>query len=257
MKNHLYETRVAQARRLTEVSEENNWALAKLTFETIKDGMATAIQWAEDIALSPGRVNDLVKTWDRYADPAKRMPNVSFNDHAEIARVTDAKAQEIIAFAEKTGKTYGIARKTISRDASKIRREQQIAEQAAEQARKDEAARISALAREEDLDAALEDTGNALVAHNTLLDASRKTIVDSRANQGAREATKPLIATASQMLVTLIPRSAKDLLESIKQANSLDLDIEDPAAVLVTLRSAVEEIEFHAAKRSIMIGVGR
>jgi hypothetical protein len=231
-----YQSRVAEARRLTEKSEDAQWALARLSFEVVNSGQATLATWAADIDLSEGRVSNYIKVWDRYADPSTRNPKWTFNDHSEVARLTDEKATAIIARAEREGISIGIARKRISQEDTHRKRFE--------------------AEREADLAAALSDTGNALAGHQQAVQDARSRIIEDRARSAAGETTKPLLMSATQMLVHLLPDNAKKVRSAIEQANSLGLDIPEVEQILIDLRAAVAEVEFHAAKRGITTTAG-
>lgn len=221
-----YQSMVAEARRLSARSEEAQWRLAEITHEALASG-TSAQQWATDIGLSVGRVSNYLKVWDRYSDPASRNTDWTFNDHSEVARLADDKAKTIIAKAERENISIGIARKRISME------DKHRAKFEAE--------------RQSDLDAALADTGNAVEAHQEVVVEAQRDLIDRRAYDGAREATKPLLATAAQVRVMGAPRAAIDLLDTINSANENGVAVPEPQSILDALLAAVEAVTFNAA----------
>lgn len=233
-----YEERVSKMRTLTSRSEADQWEAARLTHETLMSG-ADKAQFAKDCGLSIQRVNDFFKVWDRYSDPATRVADRSFNDHIEVARVTDEKAREIIAHAEKTGVTIGIARKTISREETKRRTAAQIAAEAVAAER--------AKAEEADLAAALADSGNHLAAHEAVIACDREEVIERRQYDSARQATQPLMAAAATVRVMGASRAASDLLATIEQANDSGVAVPNSQEIIASLNKALEAIVFNAA----------
>lgn len=60
-----YEQAVSEARTLVRRSEEDQWRLAELTWETIEDGSSRR-RWAEDIEVTHTHVNTLYNVWVRH-----------------------------------------------------------------------------------------------------------------------------------------------------------------------------------------------
>lgn len=60
-----YTEAVAEARRLTKRSEQDQWRLAELTWEQIESGKSGA-QWARDIGVDASHANRLYRIWDKW-----------------------------------------------------------------------------------------------------------------------------------------------------------------------------------------------
>jgi len=61
-----YQDAVAEARRLVKRSEEDQWRLAELTWEQVKEAGKSQRQWAEDVGVSAAHVNYLAGIWETY-----------------------------------------------------------------------------------------------------------------------------------------------------------------------------------------------
>jgi hypothetical protein len=70
-----YREAVFEARSLVKRSEEDQWRLAQLTWEQVKEAGKSQRQWAEDIDVSEGHARFMVKVWATYgAYPVRTRP---------------------------------------------------------------------------------------------------------------------------------------------------------------------------------------
>ena len=69
-----YKAAVAEGRRLTKRSEEDQWRLAELTFEVVQDGKSRR-QWAKDIGAGATTAERYYLIWERHgASPRSTRP---------------------------------------------------------------------------------------------------------------------------------------------------------------------------------------
>jgi hypothetical protein len=62
-----YQEAVAEARQLVKRSEEDQWRLAQLTYEQVRQGGITRQRWADDVGIKSLRyVSSLATVWERY-----------------------------------------------------------------------------------------------------------------------------------------------------------------------------------------------
>jgi len=97
-----YRQAVADGRRLLKRSEEDQWALAKLTADVLEGG-GTQRQWAADLGVSLRHVSILKNVWTRYGDDRDRNPKRTFGEWYAMATLSDEKATRAAEVAGITG----------------------------------------------------------------------------------------------------------------------------------------------------------
>jgi hypothetical protein len=99
-----YQKVVARGRSLLKRSEEEQWALAKLTAEVLGSGVPTR-KWAEDIGIDHSHAASLRGTWEKFGSArVRRRATRAFGEYYGMARSSEERA-ESKKEAERTGKT--------------------------------------------------------------------------------------------------------------------------------------------------------
>lgn len=102
-----YRQAVAEGKRLLKRSEEDQWALAKLTVEVLADGV-TQQRWSEDLGVSSSHVRILRIVGERYGDHDRKVRGRvrSFAEFYAMAKEPDEEvAETILAQADVVGKS--------------------------------------------------------------------------------------------------------------------------------------------------------
>lgn len=105
-----YAKAIAEGRRLLKRSDEDQWALAKLTAEVVAQG-TTVRQWASDLGVSEPHAGNLRKVWEKFSGP--RIDGRSFAEHYELAKVSEERAEELLELAEQTGRSVSTVQRSI------------------------------------------------------------------------------------------------------------------------------------------------
>jgi len=105
-----YAKAVAEGKRLLKRSEEDQWALAKLTFEVVTSGVSTR-KWAADLGVSESHTSALRKTWEKFSGPKHK--GRSFAEHYELAKVSEKQAAEFLDIADRTGRSVSTVQRSM------------------------------------------------------------------------------------------------------------------------------------------------
>jgi hypothetical protein len=110
-----YNEAVAEARQLIKRSEEDQWRLAELTWQTVEGGVSKS-QWARDIGTGRIHVLALYRVWARWGERA-RTPDLTFTDVYAMAREQTDDPQEARQSADERRALSAVRKATPDRKA--------------------------------------------------------------------------------------------------------------------------------------------
>ena len=264
-----YASEVKKARDLLTRSEEDQWALAELTYNVIyRDQHAPAKQWADDLGVTVGSVSRWAKTWKRFGDPASRVKNQTFSSHSELAIASEEVAKELVAEAERTGRSIKQLRYDRNERDRKANEDREMEAaggvrldpvQSAAFRAKLNAEGVSAeaidqaIAEAKSLDSSLADAEVVAEGRAMARDREQARIMDERNRQEAAERLAPIEKAAAGLGVSGTDDMLRKAYEHFKFL--VDADAEIPPRMLRSIRGLlaayVEEAAVYAARRSI------
>jgi hypothetical protein len=98
LEKDIWQGLLARAKQLVRDIENNQWEFAELAYRACREegGYGSIKRFAEEVGYTPGHISRVIKTWELYG--ANYIPELSFNEHMERARVINREdKQDILA----------------------------------------------------------------------------------------------------------------------------------------------------------------
>jgi len=99
-----YRSAVAEGKRLLKRTEDDDWALARLSYRVVtEEKLANLTQWAKDLGVSKSHAQNLRRVWERYGEHHGVRGARTFPEYYALAQVSEERAERLQEVADQTG----------------------------------------------------------------------------------------------------------------------------------------------------------